>query len=103
MHYYVFLLHIQSLVTLMIKYKTRLKHQADAFKGVFVPHDEIRAELRISRSLSICSAQYGTRAQTHIHTADVQVWWMMQVIVVFLQPLTGENWEVRFCLLAGIC
>lgn len=68
MHYYVFLLHIQSLVTLMMKYKTRLKHQADAFKGVFVPHDEIRAELRISRSLSICSAQYGTGTNTHTHS-----------------------------------
>lgn len=88
MHYYVFLLHIHSVVTLMIKYKTRLKHQADAFKGVLVPHDEIKAELRISRSLSICSAQYATRA--HIHTADVQVWWMMQVIVVFLQYKTSD-------------
>lgn len=65
MHYYVFLLHIHSLVTLMIKYKTRLKHQADAFKGVVVPHDEIRAELRISRSLSICSAQYATHTHTY--------------------------------------
>lgn len=66
MHYYVFLLHIQSLVTLMIKYKTRLKHQADAFKGVFVPHDEIRAELRISRSLSICSAHRHKHTYTQL-------------------------------------